>query len=257
MALGLGRGDRHRPQCIKDEILAKGLAPKERIHVVGEWADDAFFDISRRRKYRTEVRAEFDVPETSALIAVVGRLRCDKAQEHLIRAAAEMKRRARPVTALIVGSVTNTQSDYENELRALASELSITGDIRFAGYRNDVARLTQGADILAITSIAVEAQSRAAPQAFASLTPVVASRIGGVGELVRAGETGWLVPPGDAIAYADAFCEILDGPEAVASITAGARQLAEASLRIDAKMAETLALYARLIADKKPKGPAL
>ncbi|MDP6429400.1 MAG: glycosyltransferase family 4 protein [Rhodospirillales bacterium] len=243
-------------QCIKDEILAKGLAPNERIHVVGEWADDAFFDISRRREYRTEVRAEFDVPETSALIAVVGMLRGDKAQEHLIRAAAEMKRRARPVTALIVGSVTNTQSDYENELRTLASELGVTGDIRFAGYRNDVARLTQGADILAITSIAVEAQSRAALQAFASLTPVVASRIGGVGELVRAGETGWLVPPGDAIAYADAFCEILDGPEAAASITAGARQLAEASLRIDAKMAETLALYERLVAGKQPKGPA-
>ncbi len=107
-----------------------------------------------------------------------------------------------------------------------------------------------------LKSLRVEAQSRAALQAFASLTPVVASRIGGVGELVRAGETGWLVPPGDAIAYADAFCEILDGPEAAASITAGARQLAEASLRIDAKMAETLALYERLVAGKQPKGPA-
>ena len=243
-------------QCIKDEILDKALAPAERIHVIGEWADAAFFDISGRGDHRKDVRAEFEVPDDHALVAVVGMLRGDKAQEHLIHAAAEMKRRGRPITALIVGAVTNTQSTYGDELRSLAAALGVADMVRFAGYRDDVARLTQGADILAITSVAVEAQSRAAPQGFASLTPVVASNMGGVAELVRPGETGWLVTPGDAVAYADAFAEILDGRQAAAAVTARARLLAETSLRIDAKMAETLAVYEKLIEHNRRIGPA-
>ena len=119
--------------------------------------------------------------------------------------------------------------------------------VRFAGYRDDVARLTQGADILAITSVAVEAQSRTAPQAFASVTPVVASDIGGVAELVRPGQTGWLVAPGDAVAYADAFIAILDAPDAASAVTKRARDLAETSLRIQDKMSETLAVYEKII----------
>ena len=234
-------------QCIKDEILDKGLAAAERIHVIGEWADDAFFDISRRAQHQKDVRAEFQVPAGDALVAVVGMLRGDKAQEHLIHTAAEMKRRARPITALIVGSVTNTQDTYEAELRALAASLNVTDAVRFAGYRDDVARLTQSADILAITSTAVEAQSRTAPQGFASLTPVVASNIGGVAELVRPGETGWLVAPGDWGAYADAFIAILDAPDAAMAVTKQARGFAEQSLRIGPKMAQTLMVYETLI----------
>jgi glycosyltransferase involved in cell wall biosynthesis len=234
-------------QCIKDEILNKGLAASERIHVIGEWADETFFDISRRAQHQIDVRAEFAVPDGEPLVAVVGMLRGDKAQEHLIHSAAEMKRRGRPITALIVGFVTNTQDTYEAELRALAAQLGIADMVRFAGYRDDVARLTQGADILAITSVAVEAQSRTAPQAFASVTPVVASDIGGVAELVRPGQTGWLVAPGDAVAYADAFIAILDAPDAASAVTKRARDLAETSLRIQDKMSETLAVYEKII----------
>ena len=80
--------------------------------------------------------------------------------------------------------------------------------------------------------------------------------MGGVAELVRSGETGWLVTPGDAVAYADAFAEILDGRQAAAAVTARARLLAETSLRIDAKMAETLAVYEKLIEHNRRIGPA-
>ncbi|MEE2761494.1 MAG: glycosyltransferase family 4 protein [Pseudomonadota bacterium] len=238
-------------EYIKEEILAKGLAPEASIHVIGEWADEAFFDISRRAQHRNDVRAEFTVPKDEPLVAVVGMLRGDKAQEHLIRAIAEMKRRFRPVTALIIGTITNTQSTYEKELQELAARLGVADAVRFTGYRNDVPRLTQAANILAITSIAVEAQSRTAPQAFASLTPVVASDVGGVSELVQPFETGWLVPPGNAAAYANAFEEILDEPGRTKGITKRARVLAESTLRIDVKMAETLAVYENRIRNTK------
>jgi glycosyltransferase involved in cell wall biosynthesis len=121
--------------------------------------------------------------------------------------------------------------------------LGVADDVRFTGYRDDVARLTQAADILTIMSVAVEAQSRTAPQAFAARTPVIASNIGGVAELVADGETGRLVAPGDVTAYADAIERTLDDPTTTNRIVEAARALAMRDLTMDGKMAATLDSY--------------
>jgi glycosyltransferase involved in cell wall biosynthesis len=234
-------------QCIKDELAAKRFMAPDCIDVVGEWAAPEFFDIADKDRHRRAVRGEFAVPDGRAVVAVVGMLRGDKAQEVLIETAAEMRRRGRPIMALIVGGDTHSQAGAEAVLRAHAAALGIAEDVRFAGYRDDVARLTQAADLLVITSIAVEAQSRAAPQAFAAMTPVIASRVGGVAELVTPGETGWLVPPRAVGDYANAIEQALDDPSATGRIVRTARAFAERALTIDVKMTETLAAYGRAL----------
>ena len=233
--------------CIRDEVLTKGLAPADKISVVGEWAGNAFFNISRKEDHRRDVRREFAVPTDRPLVCVVGMLRGDKAQELLIDAVAELKRRGRDVVGLIVGSVTNSENNYDQKLISRANELGVTEAIRFPGYREDIPRLTQACDAQFITSISVEAQSRTVPQAFASMTPVVASRVGGIEELVADKQTGRLVGIGDVLAYADALSDILDNRDATDFMVATARTFAEQNLRLDTKMAETLAIYADLI----------
>jgi len=230
-------------ECIKDGIVDAGLSGPERVTVVGEWAGDEFFDTSGRTVESAEIRREFAISREIPVVLVVGMLRGDKAQEHLIDAAAILKRRGRPVACLIVGGGIRTQEGYEAKLRARVGAHGLRDSVIFTGYRDDVARLTRASDALCVTSVAVEGQSRAAPQAFACETPVVASRIGGVPELVVPGETGWLVEPGYAAGYADALLEVLDDPEGARAITARARTFAEAHLTLDAKMAETLAVY--------------
>ncbi len=237
--------------CIRQEVLAKGLAPDGKISVIGEWAADGFFDLSKKTAHREDVRREFNVPEDQPMVCVVGMLRGDKAQEVLIQTVAELRRRGRDVAVLIVGEDTNSQRDYHRGLEAQAAELGVTDLIRFTGYRDDVARLTQASDSQVITSISVEAQSRTAPQAFASQTPIVASRVGGVAELIAPGRTGWLVEIQDVSGYADALTEIFDNKDESARITAEARAFAEANLRMDRKMAETLKVYERLIAARR------
>ena len=229
--------------CIKDGIVAAGLSGPQRVSVVGEWAGDEFFDTSGRPAERAEIRLEFAVAEGFPVVSVVGMLRGDKAQETLIDAAAILKERGRPVACLIVGAGIRTQEGYEAKLRAHAAAHELQDTVIFTGYRDDVARITRASDALCVTSVAVEGQSRAVPQAFACETPVVASRIGGVPELVVPGEAGWLVEPGDAAGYADALSEIFDDPEGARAVTARARRFAEAHLTVDAKMAETLAVY--------------
>jgi glycosyltransferase involved in cell wall biosynthesis len=228
---------------IKDDLAKKGFMPASKIDVVGEWAADEFFDVAMKDARRASVADEFALPKDQPIVCVVGMLRGDKAQEILIKTVAELKKRGRAISGLIVGSDTDSAKGYETFLRTTAEQLGVSDNIRFTGYRDDVARLTQAADILTICSVAVEAQSRTAPQAFAARTPVIASRIGGVAELVEDGVTGRLVPPGDVTAYADAIERALDDPSATGRIVDAARELAMRDLTMDRKMSATLDSY--------------
>jgi glycosyltransferase involved in cell wall biosynthesis len=71
-------------------------------------------------------------------------------------------------------------------------------------------------------------------EALACGTPVLASRVGGVPELVTDGITGWLVDPGDDQQLADALRAVLDHPAAVVDMRAAARRLAEARVSPEA-----------------------
>ena len=237
-------------ECVKLGLVAAGLVPSEGVTVIGEWAADAFFDTTRRQEWRAAVRREFSIPEGRPLVSVIGMVRDDKAQDVLIQTLDELRRRGRPVNALIVGSAPPGQEAYERSLRDLARELGLVDHVVFTGYRDDVPRLAQASDALVVTS-RIEAQSRTVPQAFASAVSVVASRVGGVAELVTPGETGWLVEAGDVAGYADALAAIFDAPEEARRVTERARLYAERNLTQAGKMAQIMALYEALVGNRK------
>jgi glycosyltransferase involved in cell wall biosynthesis len=236
-------------ECVKRGLVDGGLVASDRVTVVGEWAADAFFDTARRPEHRAAVRREFSIPDERPVVSVIGMVRDDKAQDVVIETVDEMRRRGRPVSALIVGSAPIGQETYERSLHDLTRKLGLIDQIVFTGYRDDVPRLAQASDALVVTS-RIEAQSRTVPQAFASAVPVVASNVGGVGELVTPGETGWLVEAGDVMGYADALGAIFDAPEEARRVTEQARRYAEGHLTQAAKMAQTLALYERLAGNR-------
>ena len=104
-------------ECVKLGLVAAGLVPSEGVTVIGEWAADAFFDTTRRQEWRAAVRREFSIPEGRPLVSVIGMVRDDKAQDVLIQTLDELRRRGRPVNALIVGSAPPGQEAYERSLR--------------------------------------------------------------------------------------------------------------------------------------------
>ncbi len=236
-------------ECVKHGLVDAGLVPSDRVTVIGEWAADAFFDTSRRQEHRAAVHREFSIPDKCPVVSVIGMVRDDKAQDVLIRTIDEMRRRGRTVVALIVGSAPIGQEAYERSLHDLMRELGLVDHVVFTGYRDDVPRLAQASDALVVTS-RIEAQSRTVPQAFASVVPVVASRVGGVSELVTPDETGWLVEAGDVAGYADALAAIFDAPEEARRLTDHARHYAERHLTQAGKMALTVALYETLVSNK-------
>jgi glycosyltransferase involved in cell wall biosynthesis len=116
-------------------------------------------------------------------------------------------------------------------LERLADEVA-PGRVRFLGWIGDpasLANLYNAAECLVLPSLS-EGFPTVVGEAMSCGTPVVGTDVGGVSEMVVTGKTGWLIPPGDDEALADALLDVLDHPEAVARMRPQVRAAAEVTL---------------------------
>jgi glycosyltransferase involved in cell wall biosynthesis len=134
-------------------------------------------------------------------LVAVGRLKAPKDFLTLVRAVAELP--ARACELVVVGDGPDRE-----ELEAEIRDLGLDGDVRLLGERSDVAELLAGADAFVLSSVS-EGMPISVLEAMAAGLPVVATQVGGVPELVADGETGFLVPPGEPQALADALRRLL------------------------------------------------
>lgn len=136
-------------------------------------------------------------------ILEVARLAAVKGQRTLIEALPRLE-----ATAVFVGRDLERDGEFRTELEELAGRLGVADRTVFAGYRDDVAGLLAGCDVVCLPST-TEGLPLVLLEAMSQGRPVVATAVGGTPELVSDGETGLLVPPGDAVALADALSRIL------------------------------------------------
>jgi glycosyltransferase involved in cell wall biosynthesis len=178
-----------------------------------------------------EVRAELGVADGRPLVVAVGRLHPQKGYDVLLDAAARWAQDPRPPLVAVAGD-----GPLQDELaaRIAAERLPVV----LLGRRSDVADLLAAAD-LAVLPSRWEARSLTAQEALRAGTPLVATRTGGLPELL--GDGAQLVPVGDAAALADAVTDLLEDP-------ASARQLAEAGTRQAATWPDEAATARQLVA---------
>jgi len=173
---------------------------------------------------------------TPRLIAV-GRLKAPKDFLTLVRALAALPDRA--YEAVIVGDGPE-RGAVEEEIRRLG-----LGDrVELLGERGDVPELLAGSDVFVLSSRS-EGLPVSVLEAMAAKLPVVASRVGGLVELVVDGETGLLVPPGDEAALTEALRRLVDDRELRRKLGAAGRARAEASFDLSAFRRAHLDLYTR------------
>ncbi len=134
------------------------------------------------------------------------------------------------------------------ELEAMVAARGLSGRVLLPGHVEDMPAAYAAADIVLHTSTDAEAFGRTLVEAGAMERVVIASDLGAPRETVRPGETGWLVPPGDPAALAEAVLRALaEPPERRAAMGQAARQLVLARFTTAAMQRATLAVYAELL----------
>ena len=130
-------------------------------------------------------------------------------------------------------------------LRGALNRLGLEGQVSFLGLRHDIPRLMRAMDVLALPSLQ-EGSPNVILEGMAAGVVVLATDVGGIPELIRHGETGWLVPPGDPDAMATGIRFLLDNPQLAASMAASARVWVESHRAIDQTVDAFLTLYSHL-----------
>lgn len=185
---------------------AQGVAPRGVLRVVPNGVDPRIF--VRDEQVRAAVRQREGVAAGARVVLAVGRLSAAKNYSGLLNAFARLDGQ-QDALLWIVGD-----GELAAELHAQAHRLDLGRRVRFFGVRCDVADLMNAADVFVLAS-AWEGFSLATAEAMASERVVVASRVGGVAEVV--GDCGLLVESGDDVALAAALREVLCMPAAQAS----------------------------------------
>jgi glycosyltransferase involved in cell wall biosynthesis len=203
------------------------------ISVVHNGIDPAPYD-ALAADTRAEARAELGVPDEVFLVGCFSRLHPWKGQTVLLDAIARMPN----VHALIVGgALFSGEAPYEAELRSRSELPSYAGRVHMLGSRDDVPRLLAACDVVVHASILAEPFGRVLVEAMLAGRPVVATRAGGVPEVVTDDETGVLVPPGDARALTEALDALRRDPARVARLAGKGAEHARRRFSRDAMLA--------------------
>lgn len=159
------------------------------------------------------LEARYNLPPGPRIL-FVSRLARDKAIDILIRAMAEVRAQAPSASLLLVG-----RGDYRPALEQLTRELGLEEAVRFMGFvpEDDMPALYRACHCFAIAST-YEVQSLPTLQALATGLPVVAADAVALPEIVKDGVNGYLVPPGDPHAVAEAIVRIVNDPQLAAAM---------------------------------------
>ncbi len=196
-------------------------------------------------RLRAGVRRELGLREGEPVLGCVGRGTAEKGHVYLLRALASLPPARIPTTLFIgippVGHPAILDPHVHDIHREMA-RLRLQKRVRLLGFRTDVPRLLNALDLLVIPSLQ-ESFGRVAAEAMAASLPVVATRVGGLAEVVVEGETGLLVPPADPAALAGAIAGLLAAPERRASMGENGRRRAARHFSMEAHIAGMSAVY--------------
>lgn len=216
-------------QVIRENLVNDVRVPKDLIHVI-----PAGIDMSRFGRHRTR-------PEGIPVVAAIGTLSKRKAFHHFVEAARLLVDRGVRAEFLIVG-----EGPEERRLRKLVADLKLSQCVTFYTYPLDVSTVMAEADVVVHPSLQ-EGFGLGVLEALAAGVPVVAAGVGGIYDVLRDKETGYIVPAADPLAIADRVHELIQDKELRLRLGAAGRRLVETEFTVEKMVEDTLCLYSQAI----------
>ena len=199
------------------------------------------------------VRRRFGIPEDALVLGTVANLFERKGYEVMLAALPLVVKTSPAVQYLIVGS---GDAAYEARLKAMVETLRLESRVHFAGFQESVYPCLAAMDLYVHPAL-MEGFGIAVLEAMAMRKPVVATTTGGLPEIVQDGETGILVPPGDAGALAGAVSSLLQDPARRRQWGEAGRARVAAHFAVEAMMDGLTSGYKTVLAQAAPASQAV
>jgi glycosyltransferase involved in cell wall biosynthesis len=220
------------------EVLEASGVPRERVRTV-------YSGVPARARpdpaRRATLRKELGLPDGAPVVGSVGALAAHKDPVTLVRGAAVVLRE-RPAARLLLVGDGPLRGEIEREARALG----VADRVVLAGFRDDAIDCLSLLDVFAVTS-RLEGLNTTVLDAMALGLPIVATRAGGIPEIVADNECGVLVPPGDPEALARALVLLLEDRQRAERFGAAARERSR-SFTEERMVSETERVYRDVLA---------
>lgn len=225
-------------QEIADGLENDGIHP-EKIKKITNFVDTIrFHPVSSEEKHRLKNTLSMD---ENIVINFTGRIVERKGIDVLINAFARSKELLTRCILVVIGSGPD-----EGRMKNLVLKIGIDNNVRFLGHRSKVARHYQASDIFVFPSYA-EGMPNSLLEAMACGLPVIASRIGGVVDVVEDGKSGILFEPGNVHELASAMSKLLNDAELRQRLGDEARKRIVGNFSIDKIADEYLKLYKEVL----------
>ncbi len=217
---------------------------KGRVHVIHNGTDLSRFPF--KQPGNSALRNSFDVPEDAFVICAVGQICARKGLLELLLAFMEIQSSAPQMHIVIAGKVVFPhEQKYLEILLRVAALPEISGHVHFTGEIRDVSALLRTSDLLVLNSHE-EPFGLVLVEAMSSGTPVLATRVGGIPEIVKDSVNGWLVERGDTTALAAKLLELSRNREALQSVAHAALTETCPQLSLERFQSRLQRLYAEI-----------
>src|SRR5213080_3633825 len=225
-------------EAVRALVVAAGIPP-ERVVAIPPGVDTTRFHPAVSG---AAVRGELRLGAGEPLVGLVANIRGSKGHNVFLEAARQILAVAPRARFVIVGDGVG----YE-DVRRRVTALGLAERVTMTGFRRDIPEVMAALDLLVLPSTRSEATSQVIPQALAVGTPVVATAVGGIPEIVKDGVTGRLVPPGEPAALAAAIEDMLTDVGRAHAMAHAGQALVRERFTVDAMMVATTTVYASLM----------
>ena len=185
-----------------------------------------------------KIREELDVKPGQILIGKIGVIRGWKGYDYLLKAAPIVLKKYPDTRFVFVGRGPGFE-----QIKSITKSLGLENVLTLMGHREDIPEIMAALDIQVLASFTGEGTPQVIPQAFAMKTPLVATRVGSVPELLDQGERGILVEPKNSIEIAQGIIKLIENPNIKIDNAEKAYEFCKRKLGIDRMIDETISIY--------------
>jgi glycosyltransferase involved in cell wall biosynthesis len=229
---------------MKRNLLAMKV-PDRKIHYIPFGIDLEKF--APQNEYKNKIREEFNIPPDCFLVGAVGRIHPWKGHRYLVEAAEIITRNEPRIRFLIVGDAAfEGHRSFQIELTRLVNKLNLQDKIIFTGSRKDIPAIMNALDLFVLPSLK-EPFGLVFLEAQACGKPVIATRVGGIPEAIKDGETGILVKAGDGEALAAAIIHLMSEPATRQRMGVEGRKRVEENFSVQSMVRNTEKLYEMIL----------